>query len=390
MSGGVCEDCGKDASLLWCWDKSPPRFCGSCVDRRTGQGEHANTIPAPMSVPVPSVPEVVARSARNFLPTWSALERAYHCPTSFALPQTRTTSAAAKQGTKNHTAKEKAVDTGDLDGIPQTAAEFLRESGSDKHETEVAYALNVKTRTVRRLGTKIERDYSDAKPWEIVGTIDVISGARVLDYKSRARVTEAKDNFQIRAAALARAEEVGGVSEMRGALSYLDDGELDAATFDAFDLAGFWDTLESIASRVIAATYKGELSEGDWCKYCPAFTSCSAKTTLARALVPELAALDAQVTQEGDRFIANMTPEQAGQAWEKLKQIKRIAERVEDAIKDLASETTIPLASGKVLVMVQREQVRVDLKKAREMFGNDLPTNTVRFQKVEEKKGTAA
>jgi hypothetical protein len=295
------------------------------------------------------------------LPSGSALERAMRCAASCALPRAGHTGEAAENGTANH----EKITAGDR-SRPVVEAAF---SDAEDVRQEVAYALDIETRRVREIGVNIGRNYGKLADTEIALTIDLECRKQgtwwVFDWKSRERVTVARDNWQIRAGAMA----VMGrhnASTIIGALGYLDDSELDAAPFDVFHVVGFWNDLAHMARRVRsaqAALARGEtldVAAGSWCKYCPAIPHCPAHTRLAKALLGELEAVDKQ--------IGSLTVEQCGRAWELLKQYDVIAERVKDSIKARARQEFIPLSGGKRLALVEmkgRQSLDADAVKAR-------------------------
>jgi len=118
-----------------------------------------------------------------------------------------------------------------------------------------------------------------------------------------------------------------------------------AATYSAFDLDSFGDTLIEIrngVARMREVVRSGEtptVNEGPWCRYCASFSACPAKAALVRNMLPELDALRGR--------IAMMTLEERGKAWAKYKQIKPVFEAVEAALKEAAAVDSLPLPNGK-------------------------------------------
>lgn len=309
-------------------------------------------------------------------PSGSAIERVWHCPASHALPQGRETTAAAEQGTKNHDKIERGLSVGDLSVLPEPARELFR--GVTAVDVEVAFALDVEHETVRMIGRRIGRAYGELAPTEIALTVDAIvdtpAGVVVVDWKSRKRVTKAEKNLQVRAGCIAVLT-LRKLGEIGGALVYLDDGEIDAAGFDVFAAAAFWADMRTMLRRVkaagdlLAAGVVPEVHAGSWCEYCPAISHCPSHTRLAKAMLGELSDVETQ--------IAELSAEACGRAWETLKRIQALAERVEDSIKKRAASEPIPLPSGKRLTLVEckgRKSLDQDAVKARfAELGEELP-----------------
>lgn len=283
------------------------------------------------------------------------------CAASCVLPRAGHTSEAAEYGNANH----ERIQTGDRS--KPVVAEVLSDAEDVRHE--VAYALDLESRTARELGVNVGRNYGRLEATEVALTIDLECRKNgtwwVVDWKSRERVTTARDNWQVRAGILAVMSR-HRASTAVGALGYLDDSELDAAPFDVFHAIGFWSDLGHMARRIRdaqAALSRGEtldVSAGAWCKYCPALPHCPAHTRLAAALLGELDQVDQQ--------IASLTVEQCGRAWELLKRYDVIADRVKESIKARARQEFIPLSNHRRLALVEmngRQSVDADAVRAR-------------------------
>lgn len=313
--------------------------------------------------------------------TGSALERVYNCPSSEKMHRAASTTEASLQGTSNHSAIEVGLLTGNLSGLPDVVKGF---AGNDVTiRVEVAYALDVEQRTVRCIGERIGRNYGNLGEWEIALTVDaVFSGetTKMVDWKSRERVTPAASNWQIRAGCLAVMTELG-LQDIDGAIAYLDDGHIDSMSLDVFGAEALWVELEQLVRTAKSATV-GEVHSGPWCKYCPAFVHCPAQTKLALAMIGEAVGVDMAV--------ATMTDEQAGRAWEKVKEFQLIAARVEDALRTRAKRSPLPLANGKRLALVEQTRKSVDTKRAQELLetaGIAVPYKTSTFATVKEIRG---
>jgi hypothetical protein len=286
-------------------------------------------------------------------PSGSSLERASNCAASCALPKAYVTGEAAIKGTENHDSIESGLAVGgDLSHLPKVVREMME--GAVSVETEIALALDVEVERVRVIGRRIGRNYGALGPAEIPLTVDSViyrpDELLVVDWKSRERVTAAKKNLQIRAAATAVLK-WHDAKEVRACIGYLDDGEVDSGMFDAFDAAAFFADMRSMLNRIgaaralVATGGTPEVHAGPWCKYCPSVSYCPAHTRLALQMLGELDYVQNQV--------AFMTPEQVGKAWTLLQQIESLAEKVDASLRLRAQQGVIPLPNGKRLAMVE-------------------------------------
>jgi hypothetical protein len=292
--------------------------------------------------------------------TASGLEAAEACPASTCLPHSRSTGPDAEDGHLCHGYAYDLVSgvhyTEALAKIPERLhtrlgnlrARDLVGDLSEHVRGEIAYALNIVTDEVRELGQKLDRAYPDLGPEWMYGTCD-IEGRRLdgkwvcKDLKSgMGEVTPAAANLQLMffARVLWLLHDRDVVVEI---LRMRPDGTVfteSAATFKAFELDTFGARLLEIREGVVKVREAIEISghpwtsEGSWCRYCAAFASCPAKNALARRLVPELEQLrDA---------VATLSPEDAGKAWLKLKQIGQLYDTVEAVLKERATIEPLP------------------------------------------------
>lgn len=321
------------------------------------------------------------------IPTGSSLARAIACPASCALPASRSTSAASIQGTANHTAIELAIVSGNLEALPAVARECIADG--EIIAVERTYALDIANGTARHLGDRLERDYSGRREGEVCATIDLVvrlpSGRiRVVDWKSRKRVTAVRDNWQMRAAALSALQaetSADGVAE--AVLAYLDDGETDGCEVDAFDATAWWRELRSLHSALHDAAAASRVHEGPWCEYCEAAPFCPAKTRLAVAMLGELADIETQALE--------MSLEQAGRAWDKAKDIEALLERVQRALRERAKREPLPLANGRRLALVESSRTSLDTAAAKallEAHGLEAPMKRSTFTTTKEIKAS--
>ncbi len=295
--------------------------------------------------------------------TGSGIERGYHCAASCALGQAGMTGDAAIKGTENHEVIRQGLASGDLDVLPERLRKEL--DGAAAVDLEVAYAIDVEAETARLIGRDIGRDYGALGPSEIALTIDAnvfrTNGVTVWDWKSRKRVTPAVRNWQIKAGCVAVMTH-GGLSEIRGAIGYLDDGEADIATFDAFDIPVFFADMRAMLNRIgaaralVATGGTPDVHAGPWCDYCPAMAYCPAHTRLAKTMLGELTDVEKQ--------IAFMTAEDAGRAWALLKQIQNLADKVDASLRMRAAQEVVPLPNGKRLALIDKSRASFDKAKA--------------------------
>ncbi len=285
----------------------------------------------------------------------SGLARVTECPSSVAIAiQIGTTSDAADRGTEKHgfieavlsghkSREDALADLSDESRATCAALDWvglLEGILPEGRRCEVAYSIDTISGDVRELGVGIGRKYPSELPaHEVPGTLDLegMCGSRpiVVDFKTGQRVTDCASNKQMQFAAYV-AHARTGAEEVVARLTYIDeDGSIfhDEHVFDSFDLITFPAELRDVLANVerakaVVAAGKVKVSKGEWCRYCPAFDACPAQVALVRSLVPELATIEAAV--------ATLTPEQAGAAWAKWKEIAPMVERVESALKDLA------------------------------------------------------
>ena len=300
------------------------------------------------------------------LPSASAHERVIACPASHALPQVHTTGAHAQRGTEiaryirlvvGGASVEDAASTVDVEAWRETCRnlDWRRLVGdlSDVHG-ETAYALDTATSAVRVLGSNLGRNYPPTSATELVGTSD-LEGVRldgvpvVIDVKTGREVTPVAWNAQIRFFALVR-HLLTGAPEVEGRIAYVaEDGSvrLDCHVFDVFDLETHGDELAELPARISRArelVVLGDVppvSSGSHCRYCPAKPACPRYTALAREMVSEVTAIR-------DRLAA-MSPEEQGEAWAKLRDVKALVDDIDHALKELAAQHPIPLPNGQTV-----------------------------------------
>ena len=222
-------------------------------------------------------------------------------------------------------------------------------------EPEVAFALDFSTRKVRKLGSSVGRVYGDIAEFEIPGSSDLIyrrksNGKRVVrDYKfgQNSGALALQQMFFVAALFL-----LEGLDEVESEVVSIRAEDPGIGTFDvACTSVGYFQVESYIemmldGAKVAAAAEKRWLetgvvnvTQGDWCQWCPCKPVCPAYTGLARAMVADLTDIRGKMEA--------MTPVQRGEAWQKMKMAKTILEDVEAALKGIASEEPIPVGDDK-------------------------------------------
>lgn len=118
------------------------------------------------------------------------------------------------------------------------------------------------------------------------------------------------------------------------------------------------------------------LAVGRWCTWCPAQRACPA---LTGGLLSVL---------RGDVLpvpVAELTPEQAGRAYELVRQLKARLIGLEADLESIAERTPVPLPDGKMLRLQQVERTTIDVEKAApwlaKRFGVEVPQAAERVKR---------
>lgn len=298
--------------------------------------------------------------------TASALDLLAACPSSAALDQVREESTFMRTGTVVHKFLELANIHGREEALARTDPEFQVLCAaldldtlpvSSSFAAEVAFALAPAMGTARELGRGMNRDYSSVQPWEIPGTPDAVAlvdddAVYVGDYKVPGRQTApCAENWQMRFNGLSACRAYG---RSRAILEIIhvdpDTGAVwrDRAELDAFALAEFEDKLRKLLLRIgeaRGAKLRSEplkLNRGSWCYRCPSFRTCPGTAAVARQLVD----YDPQGGMTWVSDIRNaLTPETAPQAYERLREVRKVLDAVEKELKDWAK--VHPIQVGK-------------------------------------------
>ncbi len=213
---------------------------------------------------------------------------------------------------------------------------------------EMAYALNVETKTTRFIGENIGRNYGATSKYEVPFTVDVEAvvdgeGTPVeLDYKSGQSIGPVAEHWQRRVCSTGLMLFHGASTAISRVAYIWDDGSIhpDGHEFNAFEAEDFCDEMKKAIDAVHAAEaqlYGGEMPtvhpSDDACKYCPALTSCPAHTNFAKAMLGKL-----QAIEKGPELSA-LSPEDMLEAWEIAKKAEKISEAVLKSLKAIAAET---------------------------------------------------
>lgn len=286
--------------------------------------------------------------------TASALARVIACPGSEVLPHVDRQTDWGTMGDARHEylqfvgpeGKEKALeripeehremcDAIDLDGLPTSLA------------SEVAFAYNWRTGEARELGRGLHRDYSDCGPDEIAGTIDALGLSDDLlyigDYKGWLLV-RAKDNAQLLFAALCgtkvfnRNSAVVEIINVRGSDNWRSKAEV-----DVFDLAAFASKLRETMLQIESLHMQSRIgepqtfpvTEGDHCKYCPAFDSCPAKIRMIQTMI-------------AGESIPTLNADTAAQAYRAWRAMKGLVDVAGARIHAYALQNPIQLENGRI------------------------------------------
>lgn len=314
-------------------------------------------------------------------PTASKLDLLEVCPGAASLQWTRDTSEAGTNGTNRHAFVERSA-KGDRSGavelLPEAIRERMEKVDLDRlfalfpthPRSEVPMAYDPIKDTARELPQgNGHRDYSDVKPGEIHGTIDLLSVGDecvvVADLKTgQGYVTHARDSRQVQFAAVASAKIHGKRAAVGAILKVEEDGaiRLLSASWDDMDLDGFAHELGEIYRAVHAPNPR--LVTGQNCRWCPARTHCPEIVAASQALVPLSLRSDA------------LTPEVAAMAWSLMKGVEGAVETMKERLRPFIIERGgIPLPNGKFVRPSESERESLILAAAIDAADGD--TNVV-------------
>ncbi|HNU82337.1 MAG TPA: DUF2800 domain-containing protein [Thermoanaerobaculia bacterium] len=345
----------------------------------------------------------------------SGLHRDDRCPANRSLPQVETNNPDAERGHAGHRylelvgggmAAEQALaqiaeehrqlcQDIQLDGLPLNHEEYRQ---------EVAFAYDLETGAARELGAGLQRDYSSRTPSEIVGTADVVLRdlVEVWDYKFEAfesRCPPPAKNPQLLFLALAACRTRGVDSAIVGLIHIAPDGThwTEHADLDAFDLDTFEWELKKIRKKVLdaaAVVERGltpQVSQGPWCRYCPATPHCPAILGLLRAaagLPEEVLALRSsglpETAESLHAALRNGTPDQWRAAYERMRQHEAAVKIAKHALWLLAGEQPFEVGDGQVYGPVRSDRKVYEARKARaallELHGPEVAEAACEFE----------
>ncbi len=314
------------------------------------------------------------------LPTFSALNRAQACRASAVLPGADSISEHATSGTNVHRFLQRTNEVGRDQALLEVAdddralCEALDTASlptdPKAFAPEVALVYDAVTGKARELGRGLERNYGAPGPTDFVGTVDIAAlmgddGAFVGDWKkgwSHGRTTPPPArNLQLKAGLVAACrawDRRRGKVEM---IRIFDDGDAyrASAAFSPAEVDAAEGELVMLASRIMLdrTTYDSGREvpavTGPHCTYCPSFAWCPANLALARelGLAPQ---------EFRDRSVALITPANAPQVYERVKQARAVLDEVEAAIQTYARQTPIDLGDGVVYGVRPEERRAID------------------------------
>jgi hypothetical protein len=291
--------------------------------------------------------------------TGSQLDRIVRCQASGALPQVITAESddpAPERGTAIHRFLERVPEVGREVALAEVDEawrgicadiELAKLATELSLSREVALAYNWRDDTARLLTPVAPRAYEIDPSCEIAMTTDVAGVGRgavlVGDYKGpHAWLPEPEQSYQLGAAAVALAR-LHGVTRAR--VEYVrirDDGTVRKFWAD-LDVFGLEAAAEKIATLLgglpaLRVTIEGgvvpDVTEGRWCRYCPARQHCPAKTALVRRVLGDPQPIP---------YLQPLTPESALRAYRLLKPAKDALAQVEAALYTYAKYTPIML-----------------------------------------------
>ncbi len=301
--------------------------------------------------------------------TFSKLPILVQCPAAGALPSVGSTSEDSALGVAAHGFAEnipvmgyelalaevvdekhrKFCEALSLDGLPL----------NPKNHREISFKIDLATGVVTILGHGLRRGYPILGPTERCGTADVVEVESdcvvVSDYKL-GDTGPVGDNWQLLALGLCAAiafnkpEVTIRTIKLRPGRNFIDEATLDVFALDVVlaQLRGIYAAVE-LERPGIAAGRVPDVNTGPWCVYCPALKECPGRAPLVRS-----AASAPEAFRDGIRTL--LTPELAGEAWDRVQMAKKMLELAEDDIKTFAAQSPVLLRDGRVLATVDDER----------------------------------
>jgi RecB family exonuclease len=291
--------------------------------------------------------------------TGSQMDRVLRCEASAALPQVfdanpqdhrdRGTAAHAFLSRVGKVGRDAALAEVDEQWRPFCESiELAQLADRITLSTEVALSYNWRTDTARVLEVLDHRAYEVDPDAEIPLTIDLAGFADGTvysgDYKGpHAWLPEPEQSVQLGLAALALARLHDAWSARVEYIRLRDDGTTRrfGATLDAFGLEAAADRIRTTMATVaelrgmIANGHVPNVTEGPWCRYCPARQHCPAKTALIRSVITD--------TARSIPYDYPITPENAGAAYALWRRARDAMSALEKALHVYARDTAIPV-----------------------------------------------
>lgn len=301
-------------------------------------------------------------------PSASNAEAFVMCGASHILPQSDRGGDYRDRGTEAHEALAAFINgrmpVTTLRGVQSVRDFNIGEviEGVEDPEAEVAYAVNVKHKTVRRIGKDLGRNYGPLEKYEVPCTIDVLGRRKgrpfVRDWKFGTYGSWWQLLVQGMALAYGAIPDDEPAMEIDAGFVFIDANtngafyfeEKKTLTLEEIDQAcdaifSAWDRVEKAAADYAETGKAPPQAVGPWCKYCNAFTSCPAQFNLVGAMLGRLGDLETK--------LPSYTPQELGKAWEVYKAARDQLDRIGEAIKGAALHESIPLPSGKFLSMIE-------------------------------------
>jgi hypothetical protein len=308
------------------------------------------------------------------LPTASGLTRALACPTSCVLPQvTAPPSPWSDSGRQLHRYVE-LLAKGKTEA--EAAAELPEAIRAEALSLDVdAWPLDVRAGWRSEVAVRYDLDTDDAQMIDasnrsygaglrqhLYGTADLVrvhnGVVYVVDFKTgRGWLPKPSESGQLRFLALALARVFAADSAEVGHLRLTDSGRawLDIEPLDALELATVREQLLDARDAVERETVTPK--EGPWCRYCPAFACCPAKAALACASVD----MDGPLTRDT-----------AAAAWRRIKDVRAVLDRMEQAVREFAAREPVPLGDGWELAEVETTRETLDPRTVQVVCLNEL------------------
>lgn len=311
--------------------------------------------------------------------TGSAAGDTEACPARLALPTCREPAGErAERGNELHAfARCVTIDPANREKYIAAVSEEYRhtakgmnlEAALDDIEVlgcEVAFVLNVKDQTCRRIGDNINRQYvehlaeTNQPPltlYDIPFTVDVLGRSKVtkapveLDYKSGQSIGEIEEHAQ-RQISAAGLMFYFDVDEVISRVAYIwDNGNInhDGFPFTTLDAWDVCDRQKATIDRVIEA--RKQLANGVMptvypdrdrqCKYCNAFNYCPYWNNLIKSAIHPASYLGPEFVSVLEGLPISETAQ--AELFDKIKDAQRLFDEVEDKLKERIYRNPLPL-----------------------------------------------